>query len=411
MKSGEPWSSLFMAIVHVCQSDRSVSTRHARPHATRRPMAAAIAAALALLSAAVSPGQTLRTRTVLSEGWFVKQLDAPNPDISGLTRETASPDKSWLSARMPAQVHDVLLQHTAKGPVFLEFQGLDTLATAYLNGVEIGRFDDMYRQYRVEVGKHLAPARTDNVLVSVFRSPVRYLAGFRPPPAHQGAIPPVRYLRKAPPDFTSYLGARPNFIKVGVFRDVVLDAPGPVWIDGVWVRSEVSPSFSHATLRALAETSGGVGTLEYVLLDPSGNALARGKAESGKDFAIDVPEPKLWWPRMYGSQPLYRLTVSLTEGGRLLDSRQTNIGIREVKPMLKDAATGEDRFGFLVNGWPVYFRGGCWAPIEHMSQCWLPDRARRLLDLAEHGRMNILRVWGEGVEPPACAPRIGLPCG
>ncbi len=397
-------------------------------------MAGAIAAALVLLSPAISFGQALRTRTVLSEGWFVKQLEAPNPDVGGLTRETASPDKSWLSARMPAQVHDVLLEHKlipdprvsdnaakltwvaekdwaytcrfrraepAKGPVFLEFQGLDTLATAYLNGVEIGRFDDMYRQYRVEVGKHLAPARTDNVLLIVFRSPVRYLAGFRPPPAHEGAIPPVRYLRKAPPDFTSYLGARPNFIKVGVFRDVVLDAPGPAWIDDVWVRSELSPSFSHATLRARVETSGEAGTLEYVLLDPSGHALARGKAESGKDFAIDVPEPKLWWPRMYGSQPLYSLTVSLAEGGRLLDSRQTNIGIREVKPMLKDAATGEDRFGFLVNGRPVYFRGGCWAPIEQMSQCWLPDRARRLLDLAEHGRMNILRVWGEGVEPPA----------
>ena len=61
-----------------------------------------------------------RHRTVLSEGWFVKRLDAPNPDIDGLTREAASPDKSWLSARMLAQVHDVLLEHSLISDPHLE---------------------------------------------------------------------------------------------------------------------------------------------------------------------------------------------------------------------------------------------------------------------------------------------------
>ncbi len=387
-----------------------------------------------ILSPAVSFGQTVRIRTALSEGWFVKQLDTPNPDIAALTREVATPDSSWLSARMPAQVHDVLLAHKlipdphfsdnaakvtwvaekdwaygckfrradrAKGPIFLEFQGLDALATAYLNGVEIGRFDDMYRQYRVEVMKHLAPVGKVNVLLIVFRSPVHYLAEFQQPAAHEGAIPAVRYLRKAPPDFTNYLGARPNFIKVGVFRDVVLDSPGSAWIDDVWVRTELSPPYNRATVRARVMTSGNAGKLEYELLDPSGNSIAHGTAEPGKDFVIDVQAPQLWWPRMYGSQPLYKLAVSLTEGGRVLDARQTSIGIRDVKPMLKDPDTGEERFGFVVNGRLIFFRGGCWAPLEQMSQCWLPDRARRLLDLAEQGRMNILRVWAEGVEPPA----------
>ena len=69
--------------------------------------------------------------------------------------------------------------------------------------------------------------------------------------------------------------------------------------------------------------------------------------------------------------------------------------------MLQDAATGENRFGFLVNGRPIYFRGACWAPIEHMSHCWLPDRAKAASGPGRAGAMNILRVWGEGVEPPA----------
>jgi hypothetical protein len=408
------------------------SHRDASPRAFDFSRAVAIAAALVLLCSVVGFGQTVRTRTVLADGWFVKQLDTPNPDIAALTREATAPDNSWLSAHMPAQVHDVLLQHklipdphfsdnAAKliwvaekdwayackfrragqemGTAFLEFQGLDTLATAYLNGTEIGRFDDMYRQYRVEVTKQLSAAGQDNLLLIVFHSPVRYLSELKPP--HGAVIPATRYLRKAPPDFTNYLGARPNFIKVGIFRDVVLDAPGPAWIDDVWVRTELAPPYTRATLRARVMTSGTAGVLQYQLLDPSGNAIAHGSAEAGKDFTVEVAYPQLWWPRLYGSQPLYTLSVSLTDKGRLLDARQTKIGFRDVKLVLKDPATGEERFRFIVNGRPIYFRGGCWAPLEQMSQCWLPDRAHRLLDLAEQGRVNILRVWAEGVEPPA----------
>jgi len=54
----------------------------------------------------------------------------------------------------------------------------------------------------------------------------------------------------------------------------------------------------------------------------------------------------------------------------------------------------------VINGRPVFLRGANWAPVEGMTHCWRPDRAKRLLDLAEHGRMNVLRVWGGGHLPP-----------
>jgi beta-mannosidase len=384
------------------------------------------------IAASLCPAEVQRSRRVLAEGWLIRQLDA-QPDIARLAREFEAPGREWLRARMPAQVHDILLEHglipdprlsdnAAKvrwvaekdwvyacrfespaatgGPVFLEFQGLDTLATAYLNGREIGSFDNMFRQYRVEVAKQLAAPGAANVLLIVFRSPLRYLAEFEQPAAHVGKIPKTRYLRKAPPDFSSYLGARPDLIKVGVFRDIVLDAPGAQWIEDVRVRTELAPDRKRAVLRVLPETSGAGATLAYCLFDPDGKEVARGKPQSAREFGIEVANPRLWWPRMYGAQPLYKLAVTLERGGATVDSRDIRVGIREVKPVLVDAATGEKRFRFDVNGMPVYFRGGCWAPIEHLSHCWQPDRARRLLDLAENGRMNIFRIWGEGSEPP-----------
>ena len=120
-----------------------------------------------------------RTTEVLTENWHIKQLDTDKPDIAALTRSAASPDRTWLSARMPAQVHEILLRHRKisdphigknaaesawvgekdwayccvfqspprdGGPVFLRFDGLDTLAAVYLNGSKVGDFNNMFRQ-------------------------------------------------------------------------------------------------------------------------------------------------------------------------------------------------------------------------------------------------------------------------
>lgn len=71
---------------------------------------------------------SLRRLVPLTGGWLIKQLDNDQPDLAALTRESASPDKTWLSARMPAQVHDVLVAHgltaTKLGEISLRSQFL-----------------------------------------------------------------------------------------------------------------------------------------------------------------------------------------------------------------------------------------------------------------------------------------------
>lgn len=50
-----------------------------------------------------------RRQIALRDGWLVKQLENDKPDVAALARESASPDKTWLAARMAAQIHGVLL--------------------------------------------------------------------------------------------------------------------------------------------------------------------------------------------------------------------------------------------------------------------------------------------------------------
>jgi hypothetical protein len=46
--------------------------------------------------------ETGRRRIPLTAGWLLKQLDSDRPDIATLVRQSQAPDKTWLSARMPA---------------------------------------------------------------------------------------------------------------------------------------------------------------------------------------------------------------------------------------------------------------------------------------------------------------------
>ncbi|MBA2362418.1 MAG: hypothetical protein H0V86_02680 [Chloroflexia bacterium] len=376
----------------------------------------------------------MRTVHTLTDGWLIRQLDGDDPDVAALMRAVASPDGTWLPARMPAQVHDVLLEHDLipdphigrnaaecawvgerawayartfaspegdSGPVWLRFGGLDTLASAHLNGSHVGSFENMFREYRVDVREYLSPPGEENVLLIVFSSPLRFIERLEQPPEHAGRIAKHKYLRKAANDFNTYLGARPHFIKGGVYRDVVLDVADRAWIEDVHVRCDLSPDHARATVRIEVETGGAPDTLAWGLDDPTGVEVARGMVSALEGvFTADLDRPHLWWPRTHGTPNLYRVRIDLHVGEDVVDSRRVSIGVRDVRPVLSDADTGEAMFRFEVNGMPVFLKGANWIPVEGMTHCWDRARAMRLLDLVEHAGMNVLRVWGGGYVPP-----------
>lgn len=404
----------------------------------------------------------MRIQTALTNGWRIKQVEKSKLDEALLTREVASSDDSWLTTRMPAQVHDVLFEHglisdprvsknaadsawvgekdwayactfdspeRTNGSVMLHFGGLDTLASVYLNGSYLGEFDNMFRESSVEVVNRLAPPGQENVLLIVFSSPLAFIREVDQPQEHfrivetykltsrtlgyvgdtpeqqhrlsKAGIEDHHYLRKSHGDFDSYLGARPHSVKVGIYRDIVLDVPGRAWIEDLCVRSELTENLTRALISTRIETSGVEASLDWTLTDPSGQEVARGSTNTSSDsFAIELEDPKLWWPYTHGVPHLYQLRVNLTSGGEVLDSRSINVGIRDVRAVLADLEIGEERFKFEINGQSIYLRGACWAPLDGMTHCWDRDRAIKLIDLAEHGRMNLLRIWGGGHVPP-----------
>jgi beta-mannosidase len=264
-------------------------------------------------------------------------VDHPNCRIVGVT-SVKGKSRSGRTRHFvrPAQIHDVLLAHgriadphvgknaaacawvgekdwayvcrfatpqEITGPVLLRFEGLDTLADAYLNGVAIGHFENMFREYAIEVKDRLLPPGRQNTLVVVFSSPLRVMRAAKLPPNDPGSAK-HKSLRKCHCDFGSYIGAAPHSVKVGVYRDVVLDLPDQAWIEDVCIRPRLSPGLRSANVHVRAETAGDKATLRWVLIDPSGREADSGERAASGDAGFEIPvrEPQLWWPRMHGKQ-------------------------------------------------------------------------------------------------------------
>lgn len=277
--------------------------------------------------------------------------------------------------------------------VDLVCDGLDTVATVILNGAEVAATANMHRFYRFPVRDLLREG--ENTLQVRFGSPYAYAARRR---AELGDLPgaydePYQFIRKMACNFGWDWG--PTLVTSGIWRPIGLHAWSGarlsavrpvVTLDGRDGRVE-----AHVTVERPAE-------VPLVVTASVAGARAEARLAPGEHEAVlelAVPEPDLWWPRGYGGQPLYPLTVRLseaTEGGGVLDEWTRDVGFRSVRLDRED-----DAFTIVVNDAPVFVRGANWIPDDCFPTRITPERLAQRLGQACEANLNLLRVWGGGL--------------
>ena len=272
--------------------------------------------------------------------------------------------------------------------------GLDTVATVTLNDVELGRTANMHRGYRFDVRDLLRP--TGNRLSVRFDSAYEYaerirdLVGERPNAYDE----PFQYIRKMASNFGWDWG--PTVVTAGIWQSIGLEC---------WSVARL------AEVRPLVTVEDGDGLVDvHVTVDRASDAPLRIRAavagqittvdiSAGATAAVvpvEVPAPRLWWPRGYGRPDRYELTVTLLDAhGTTLDTWERRIGFRRVTLDTGRDADGT-RFQLLVNGVPVFVRGVNWIPDDAFVT--RVDRARYADRIAQSvaAGVNYLRVWGGG---------------
>ncbi len=304
--------------------------------------------------------------------------------------------------------------------VRIAFDRLDTYCDIWLNGSHLGFCNNMFIKWDFDV-EHILKKGENHLLIRFY------------PPAEQ-----VKDMPECPAAFTSErIWIRrmqctfswdwvERFVTMGVEGNVTLYRHSETEIDSIYIATTALDDYGAEVRLDLQFSQVGEGARIIWFIDsPTGETVwkqARAVAETQIVECVSVKNPMLWWPNGYGEQPIYTLKIQVyNEEGKMLEERSSTFGIRTIRvvehvdpegsdnwkiskalqaiPHIAEVDRNEEYTGFqiLVNGKPVYCRGGDWVPSEPFLSDVRREKVEEILRLAAQGNMNMVRVWGGGV--------------
>jgi beta-mannosidase len=291
--------------------------------------------------------------------------------------------------------------------LILEFQGLDTYATIWLNGETIGRSENMFRAVRIDLTARMREGK--NRLAVCFR-PTSSAVMDREMPTWSIIADSIRetkrnFIRKA--QFGWGWDWGPTLPTVGIWEPVLLRTETSAAIRTVkFTTLELSPSHDRAkvSVELEVEAFGSVEALtaDIALVGPADCERINGTVtlnNGGGRFDANVMDPKLWWTPELGEPYRYDLRIALKADGQTVEHRELKVGIRTIAldQSPDPAEAGASFFRFVMNGAPIFARGACWIPASSFVAAVDEAHYRRLLEAAVEANMNMVRVWGGGV--------------
>ena len=288
------------------------------------------------------------------------------------------------------------------GDCYLEFLGVDLVATYFLNGKEIGRSRNMLVEHCFPVAGVARAGR--NTLSVKLESTIKYAAGKEYLSYIQTF--PINYeasfLRKAPHSFGWDI--MPRALSCGIWRDVNFIEKGEVEIERLYLATaNVSKDRKRADIYAQYQIKMPVGLFGKLRLSLEGSCNGHTfsydtmlRFNQGS-FYVKVAEPRLWWPLEMGDAELYTVVARLTdEKGKVLAERSLRFGIRELRIDFSERYGEKNSFQITVNHEPMFVKGTNWVPADvfHSKDA---QRLPKMLEELSALRCNMVRCWGGNV--------------
>lgn len=282
--------------------------------------------------------------------------------------------------------------------IYLECDGLDTIAELTLNGHLLGRADNMYIGHRFDVTDKLTPKK--NTLTIKFFSPVNYakpIVEKQPLLSAGDSIPGAIYTRKSPSQWGWDWG--PKIPTSGIWRSIRIAGYKIGRIEDLRTHQTHRNSGKvELKVEVACEKFKRMSTdVRIRLIHPDGrieDQLCKSVSSHAR-CTFTINQPKLWWPNGYGNQPLYEVEALLMSGVEKLHSFTRRVGLRTLKIDQSKDKHGK-AFTFVVNGVSIFAKGANWIPADQFPSRITDERYRHLLWSAAKANMNMLRVWGGG---------------
>lgn len=289
-------------------------------------------------------------------------------------------------------------------PAWLVFEGLDLNAIIYLNGQEIARHCNSFTPCRIDINAKLRPG--SNTLAVHIDSGL-YASADKPGETYSSWLPDLltkrAWLRKPQSSFS--WDWSPRLIPVGIWRGVRIEWTVSPRIDAVTVYPELAEDHKSAKIhgRLFVDNPASEPVKAIVRVKvPQVNVIAELEVDipagaSRHDLDCLIENPKLWWPRPHGDQPLYDVICEVEVAGKIVHSVSRRTGIRSIRINRDKHPVAGNYFIVEVNGRPIFCKGGNWVPADILPARIDPQRYYDLVKLAADANCNMLRIWGGGL--------------
>ena len=334
-----------------------------------------------------------------------------DPDIGENARQCRWPEEHAWWYRTTFTLPEGFRQHERQ---WLIFDGIDLTAEVFLNGQPVGGACNAFVPARINAKPALRAG--ENELVVRVTSGTELL-----PPEERGngfnGIYDVRncyarrHLRK--PQYSYGWDWNDPLPNIGLTRGVRLEGRSGVVIHDFRLDTVIDGDqvalCGEAVLENLHPWSERLCRLEVTVSAPDGETVtfsatrALPMGRSAQPIRLDIPNPRLWWPNGMGEQPLYAVmaqTLTSAQGKEgpwtECDRRACHIGLRTIEIDRAELHDGS-RFRLLVNGQPVFCRGGNWAPPDMIPARVTPERYQALVAEARDAHFTMFRMNGIGL--------------
>lgn len=303
--------------------------------------------------------------------------------------------------------YDYIYEFEYKKPedkhIEIVFEGIDTIASVFLNGNILGETNNMFIHYRYDVSDIITDGINEIIVHFPSQSAISKQLYDEATHKYASVYDSSRvFIRKAQYQFG--WDWCPRVVCGGIWRNVKIEEH-----DGVRLYSPSLSKFDiqgeSAKITATVYSDIKLGSVFKVecIVKFDGVQICRGDktifATTGVnpiDIDMLILNPKLWYPTGMGEQNLYNFEIQILNSDEIIiDSIQFNSGLRKVEILNQVDEHGES-FIFMINGKKLYAKGANYIPTEMLPSEREPEEIRRLVKLAKQANMNMLRIWGGG---------------
>lgn len=256
---------------------------------------------------------------------------------------------------------------TKQQTAHLHFSGVDYFTDVWLNGKHLGQHEGYFQAFNFNVSDTLKYGETNELLVRVnsphekpedFSLRKRLIKGIF---AHHDTRPGGAWSERGQERNTG-----------GIWNDVYLRYAEQTALQLQQAYTYPVGDLTRWQIRAELNTQGQALTYKARLKwslqlmnhpDADKTPALSGEQPVRPSFRTNIDKPLLWYPHGYGQQPLYRLTLSLTDGEKVLSEVQQTVAFRQVK------ATDDDVW--YINGKRLLIKG-----TNYIAHQWLSEMSR-----------------------------------